>query len=200
MSTSSLSSFECHHLRVCPVHKTWAWILKHTPKPASQNKAMAVASHKSELWLTLYITEKYLEVLLGDKELHVALWDSTIYHTLGSCVWPKAMLSGAGWWILLLLSDCHACSPVYWGSPCGVLFLLDVMGQVWHLLETEVLWVLPWQRVRRPCCTWAPAHLFWHGSYIVPSHQTEEPSCPVEKQRCTTCFSAGTTLSQLICW
>lgn len=43
--------------------------------------------------------------------------------------------------MLLLLSYCGACTPLYLGLPCVVSpFLLDVMGQVWHLLELGVLW------------------------------------------------------------
>lgn len=132
MSATPLWSFERHHLCACSVHRTWAWSLKYTQKNPLQSKEVVVASHKSELWLTLCIIEKHVEIVFRDKELHVILWDNKIHHTLGSCVWPEVMLSGAGWWILLPLSYCSTHTPMYWGLLCVVfLFLLHMMGVLW---------------------------------------------------------------------
>lgn len=173
----------------------------HTPTtPHTLGKAVSVASHKSELWLTLCITEvheihgnctlrqraaccplrqcnlSYVRIVCGQKQCLVEQGDE--YFSLCPTMAP----------VPLCIGNCPALfysSFWVWWGVCGISMSWGCFG------------VLLWKHVRRACCTW-PLHVSWHGSYTVPSHQLEEPSPLMEKQRCTTCFSAGTTLFESV--
>lgn len=73
---------------------------------------------------------------------------------------------------LLLLSSCGTCTPTGWDcSEDFYLLPLGVMGQVWHLLQ-RCFGGLPWQHLRRVCCT----RDLSHGTAAALSHlpkQTE---------------------------
>lgn len=129
--------------------------LKHTVENPSLSKAVAVASNKSELWPIISVAGKSTlnawKLYLQTKSCMSSSETVQFIICRGSCVWQKAVLTGAEWWILLLFY-CSSCTPMWWELSRGVFLILDVTDQLWHLLKLELLWdpvssFCPWKHV-----------------------------------------------------
>lgn len=145
------------NLPPCPMHRTWTPTLKRTTKTLSRSEAVAVASHKSGLWLTLCTTEKYLET-----EKFVMHWGPVCGHR---------QCSGGG--VIENAPAVHLGAHGL-GLPCGFLSSPTGCGGAGVASPLGMFWGPALPARGKVCCTWDPDPFLWHSSNTVPSHQTKQ--------------------------